>query len=97
MAVDVRLGDGQYRLFWPRDLWEIPPQTWWRYLLGGKAAGYLRLLFTEMRGRSILRTSGVRSSRKSARAVIVPGGGLSALSSQAPYLIGDGGYGLYLV
>jgi len=23
--VDVRLADGQYRLFWPRDLEEIPP------------------------------------------------------------------------
>ena len=27
IAVDVRLADGQYRLFWPRDLEEIsPPQ-----------------------------------------------------------------------
>jgi hypothetical protein len=25
VAVDVRLTDGQYRLFWPRDLEEIPP------------------------------------------------------------------------
>jgi hypothetical protein len=26
IAVDVRLADGQYRLFWPRDLEEIPPK-----------------------------------------------------------------------
>jgi hypothetical protein len=40
IAVDVRLADGQYRLFWPRDLEEIlPPQeAWWRLLLGGAAA-----------------------------------------------------------
>ncbi|MBA2713938.1 MAG: hypothetical protein H0U55_10365 [Rubrobacteraceae bacterium] len=25
MAVDVRLANGNYRLFWPRDLEEIPP------------------------------------------------------------------------
>ena len=25
VAVDVRLTHGQYRLFWPRDLEEIPP------------------------------------------------------------------------
>ncbi len=25
IAVDVRLADGQYRLFWPRDLEEISP------------------------------------------------------------------------
>ena len=31
IAVDVRLADGQCRLFWPRDLEEI----WWRFLLGG--------------------------------------------------------------
>jgi hypothetical protein len=39
IAVDVRLADGQYRLFWPRDLEEIsPPQeAWWRFLLGGDA------------------------------------------------------------
>jgi hypothetical protein len=31
IAVDVRLTDGQYRLFWPRDLEEIPPpKAWWR-------------------------------------------------------------------
>jgi hypothetical protein len=35
IAVDVRLADGQYRLFWPRDLEEVsPPQAWWRFLLG---------------------------------------------------------------
>jgi hypothetical protein len=38
IAVDVRLADGQYRLFWPRDLEEIsPPKAWWRFLLGGAA------------------------------------------------------------
>jgi hypothetical protein len=38
IAVDVRLADGQCRLFWPRDLEEIsPPQAWWRFLLGGNA------------------------------------------------------------
>jgi hypothetical protein len=40
IAVDVRSADGQYRLFWPRDLEEIsPPQAWWRSLLGGDAGG----------------------------------------------------------
>jgi hypothetical protein len=40
VAVDVRLTDGQYRLFWPRDLEEISlPKAWWRSLLGGNAAG----------------------------------------------------------
>jgi hypothetical protein len=40
VAVDVRLADGQYRLFWPRDLEEIyPPRVWWRLLLGRYAAG----------------------------------------------------------
>jgi hypothetical protein len=35
IAVDVRLADGQYRLFWPRDLEEIPySRAWWRLLLG---------------------------------------------------------------
>ena len=39
IAVDVRLTDGQYRLFWPKDLEEIPsPKAWWRSLLGGDAA-----------------------------------------------------------
>jgi hypothetical protein len=38
IAVDVRLADGQLRLFWPRDVEEIsPPQAWWRFLLGGNA------------------------------------------------------------
>ena len=38
MAVDVRLADGQYRLFWPRDLEEIPySRAWWRLLLGRDA------------------------------------------------------------
>jgi hypothetical protein len=40
VAVDVRLADGECRLFWPRDLEEIsPPQAWWRSLLGGDAGG----------------------------------------------------------
>ena len=40
VAVDVRLADGQFRLFWPGDLEEIPsPKAWWRLLLGGDAAG----------------------------------------------------------
>jgi hypothetical protein len=40
IAVDVRLTDGQLRLFWPRDLEQIPsPRAWWRLLLGGDAAG----------------------------------------------------------
>ena len=39
VAVDVRLADGQYRLFWPRDLEEIPSpgRDWWRLLLGETA------------------------------------------------------------
>jgi hypothetical protein len=41
IAVDVCLADGQYKLFWPRDLEEIssPKEAWWRFLLGGSAAG----------------------------------------------------------
>ena len=40
VAVDVRLADGQLRLFWQSDLEEIPPpKAWWRSLLGGDAAG----------------------------------------------------------
>jgi len=36
VAVDVRLADGQCRLFWPRDLEEISsPHAWWRFLCGG--------------------------------------------------------------
>ena len=35
VAVDVRLTDGERRLFRPRDLEEIsPPKAWWRLLLG---------------------------------------------------------------
>ena len=38
VAVDVRLADGECRLFWPRDLEEVsPPKAWWRFLLGGDA------------------------------------------------------------
>jgi hypothetical protein len=40
IAVDVRLSDGQMRLFWPRDLEEISsPRAWWRFVLGRDAAG----------------------------------------------------------
>jgi hypothetical protein len=40
VAVDVRLADGEYRLFWPRDLEEVSsPKAWWRLLLGRDAAG----------------------------------------------------------
>jgi hypothetical protein len=36
VAVDVRLAEGQFRLFWPVDLEEIPypPQAWWRRMFG---------------------------------------------------------------
>ena len=42
VAVDVRLADGELRLFWARDLEEISPsspQAWWRFLLGWGSAG----------------------------------------------------------
>ena len=41
MAVDVRLADGECRLFWPRDLEEIssPQEALWRLLLGRDTAG----------------------------------------------------------
>jgi hypothetical protein len=42
IAVEVRLADGECRLFWPRDLEEIsssPQEAWWRFVLGGDAAG----------------------------------------------------------
>ena len=41
MTVDVRLADGPYRLFWPRDLEQIPSlrEAWWHLLLGWDAAG----------------------------------------------------------
>lgn len=40
VAVDVRFLGGQYRLFWPEDLEEIPsPRSWWRSLLGGESGG----------------------------------------------------------
>jgi hypothetical protein len=39
IAVDVRLADGECRLFWPRDLEEVsPPKAWWRFGLGGETA-----------------------------------------------------------
>jgi hypothetical protein len=39
VAMDVRLADGQFRLFWPRDLEEIPspPQAWWRRVFGQRS------------------------------------------------------------
>ena len=41
IAVDVRLADGESRLFWPRDLEEISSsqRAWWRFLLGWGSAG----------------------------------------------------------
>jgi hypothetical protein len=41
VAVDVRLADGECRLFWPRDLEKISssPRAWWRFLLGGITGG----------------------------------------------------------
>jgi hypothetical protein len=41
VAVDVRLADGRYRLFWPTDLEQIrsPREAWWHLLLGRTAAG----------------------------------------------------------
>ena len=57
VAVDVRLADGQYRMFWPRNLEETPPpKAWWRLLLGGDSTGELGLLFTGVRERSFLRS-----------------------------------------
>ena len=39
IAVDVRLADGQYKLFWPRDLEEISsPNAWWHSLVGWVSA-----------------------------------------------------------
>jgi hypothetical protein len=41
-AVDVRLSNGQHRLFWPADLEEIAPaqrSSWWRSLRGGQRSG----------------------------------------------------------
>jgi hypothetical protein len=36
VAVDVRLAEGECRLFWPGDLKVIsPPKVWWRFLLLG--------------------------------------------------------------
>src|SRR5215212_322200 len=55
-----------------------------------------RSLFTQVRGRVILRSSAVvRRSRKPAPTGVVLGGGSSA--SQAPYLLYDGRGGRYLV
>jgi hypothetical protein len=42
IAVDVRLADGEYRLFRPSELEEIipsSPKAWWRLLLGWGSAG----------------------------------------------------------
>jgi hypothetical protein len=40
VAVDVRLADGECRLFWPHDLEEIsPPKAWWHFLVGWGSAG----------------------------------------------------------
>lgn len=40
VAVDVRLTDGRYRLFWPKDLEMISsPRAWGRSLLGERAGG----------------------------------------------------------
>jgi hypothetical protein len=39
IAVDVRLADGERRLFWPRDLEELSsPNAWWRFLVGWGSA-----------------------------------------------------------
>ena len=39
IAVDVRLADGERRLFWPRDLEEISsPNAWWHSLVGWVSA-----------------------------------------------------------
>jgi hypothetical protein len=41
IAVEVRLAEGERRLFWPRDLEEIypsSPKAWWRFLLGWDSA-----------------------------------------------------------
>jgi hypothetical protein len=36
VAVEVRLSDGQRRLFWPGDLNTVsPPRPWWRSLFEG--------------------------------------------------------------
>ena len=68
IAVDVRLADGQYRLFWPRDLEEIsPPQARWRFLSVGTLGVSSRHLFTQSQRRGVWRTSPVRSSPKLAR------------------------------
>jgi hypothetical protein len=40
VAVDVRLADGRYGLYWPMDLEEIPypPQeAWWRRMFGQRS------------------------------------------------------------
>jgi hypothetical protein len=41
VAMDGRLAEGRFRMFWPMDLEEIPypPQAWWRFLSGGEASG----------------------------------------------------------
>ena len=41
VAVEVRLADGQYRMFWPMDLEQIPPtpRAWRSFLFDGSASG----------------------------------------------------------
>jgi hypothetical protein len=40
VAVDVRLAEGRFGLFWPMDLEEIPypPQAWWRRMFGQRSS-----------------------------------------------------------
>ena len=40
VAVEVRLAEGQFRLFWPMDLEEIPypPQAWWHRMFGQRSS-----------------------------------------------------------
>ena len=42
VAVDVRLAEGQFGLFWPMDLEEIPypptQEAWWRRMFGQRSS-----------------------------------------------------------
>ena len=41
VAVDVRLAEGRFMLFWPMDLEEIPSphtQAWWRRMFGKRSS-----------------------------------------------------------